>query len=260
MNPAVSSILNRAIRPIAAVLSLAILFNQFANAATIHVPLQTTQAPQTATPATTPPTPPPQAPVPTQIAAAHTVFLVNDGSDPNFPLTAEQSYNEIYSALKAWGHFQLVSSPDQADLVFQLRDIAPITDVTGGRGGVYSIASPAFQLAIKDPKTNVTLWTITSPVQLAGRKTARARWLNIAITNMVSRVKVLANQPLSETETADLTLAPRYRGSATALIIIGVVAGASVAGALIAKHEFDQNEKNQQATLCAQNPFFCTTP
>jgi hypothetical protein len=252
MNPAVSTTLRRALRTISTVLSFAILINQSVHAATIHQVPAPTQTPQ--------PTPPPQSSVPAQIAAAHTIFLVNNGADANFPLSAEDAYNEIYAALQEWGHFQLVSSPDQADLVFQLRDIAPITDVQGSRAGVYAINSPAFRLAIKDPRTNVTLWTITSPVPVAGRRTTRARWLNIAITNMVSRVKVLANQPLSETETADLTLAPRYRGSATALIIIGVVAGASVAGALIAKHEFDQNEKNQQATLCAQNPFFCTTP
>ena len=65
--------------------------------------------------------------------------------------------------------------------------------------------APPSSLSIKDPKTNVTLWTVTSPVEVAGRSATRARWLNIAVTNLVSRVKVLANQPLSETETADLT-------------------------------------------------------
>jgi hypothetical protein len=250
MKPAVSSTFHRAIHTISAVLSLAILFNPCAHAALRHVP-DAIQSPQY---------PPPQAPVPTQIAAAHNVFVVNNGADANFPISAQDAYNRVYAALQAWGHFQLVGSPDQADLVFQLSDIAPVTGVYGDRTGAYAINSPAFQLAIKDPKTNVTLWTIHSPVQIAGRKATRARELNIGVTNLVSRVKVLANQPLTDAETADLTTYPHYHGKGLAITLIAVTAGAGLAAGLILHHEFDQSVANQKATLCAQNPFFCTTP
>jgi hypothetical protein len=252
MNTAVRSAPARSLRAITAVLSIALLFNQFAYAAGVPDAPAAVQTPQTASP--------PQAPLPTQIAAAHTVFLVNNGADQNFPISADSSYNDIYAALLAWGHFQLVSSPAQADLVFQLRDIAPLTEVTGNNGGVYSISSPAFQLTIKDPKTNVTLWTITSPVQLAGSKSARASWLNIAITNLVSRVKVVANQPLSETETTDLILAPHNHRLALGITLAAVLIGASIATGFIMKHEFDKDVANQNAKLCAENVFFCTTP
>jgi hypothetical protein len=252
MNPAASFRFTRTLRTISALLSLAILFNQSVRAATIHHAPAATQTPSTP--------PPPQAPVPTQIAAAHTIFLVNNGADANFPITAQDSYNRVYSALQAWGHFQLVSSPDQADLVFQLRSIAPVTGVTGDRAGVYAINSPAFQLAIKDPKSNVTLWTINSPVEIAGRKAARARWLDIAVTNLVSRVKVLANQPLNETETADLTTYPHYHGAAFAITLGAIVIGSGVAVGLIMKHEFDTKVASQNAALCAQNTFFCNMP
>jgi hypothetical protein len=248
---AVPIALHRSLRLIAGVLSVTLVFNLFAHAT--HVPrLPKLEAAQT-------PTPPP-GPVPTQIAAARTVFLVNDGADPNFPMTGDQSYGKIYAALQAWGHYQLVNSPEQADLVFQLREIAPITAVNATHGQAYSIASPAFQLSIKDPKSNVTLWTITSPVELAGFKKARARWLNVAITNLVSRVKVLANQPLSEAESADLTLAPHRYGGSFALILGGVLIGTGVATGLILKHEFDKSVANQNTALCAQNPAFCTNP
>jgi hypothetical protein len=252
MNPASSFRFTRTLRTISTVLSFAILINQSVHAATLHQAPAATQAPQA--------TPPPQAPVPTQITAAHTVFVVNNGADANFPITAQDAYSQVYAALQAWGHFQLVSSPDQADLVFQLRDIAPITGVTGDRAGVYAINSPAFQLAIKDPKTNVTLWTITSPVQIAGRRAARARWLNIAVTNLVSRVKVLANQPLDETETAGLTTYPHYHGRAFSITLIAIGVGAGVATGLIMKHEFDNKVASQNAALCAQNTFFCNLP
>jgi hypothetical protein len=198
--------------------------------------------------------------VPAQIAAAHTIFLVNNGADANFPLSSQDAYNRVYAALEAWGHFQLVSSPDQADLVFQLRAIAPITGVIGDRAGTYAINSPAFQLAIKNPKTNVTLWTINSPVQVTGRKAARERWLNLAVTNLVSRVKVLANVRLDDSETADLTTYPHYHGAAFGITLGALLIGSGVAVGLIMKHEFDQKVANQNAALCAQNVFFCTTP
>jgi hypothetical protein len=251
MKNAVRITSSRALSIVSVVLSFVLVSDQFAYAATSAAfpAIQTVQ-----------PAPAPPGPVPAQIAAARTIFLVNDGADANFPLSADRSYSEIYARLKNWGHFQLVSSPAEADLVFRLREIAPITGVTGDRNGVYSIDSPEFQLTIKDPKTNVSLWTINSPVQVAGRKKARERWLNIALANMVSRVKVLANQPLSDTETADLTTVPHYHGTGFAITLIAVTAGAAVATGLIMKHEFDKNVANQNAALCAQNPFFCNTP
>jgi hypothetical protein len=252
MKPAASTTLHRALSAISALLSLTILFNQSVHAATFHQAAAATQTLQ--------PPPPSQAPVPIQIAAAHTVFLVNNGADANFPLSAQDAYNRVYSALQAWGHFQLVTSPDQADLVFQLRDIAPVTGVYGDRAGTYAINSPAFQLAIKDPKTNVTLWTINSPVQIAGRKAARARWLDIAVTNLVSRVKVLANQPLDETETAALTTYPHYHGAAFGITLGAILLGSGVAVGLIMKHQFDNKVASQNAALCAQNTFFCNLP
>jgi hypothetical protein len=238
----------RSIRIIAAVLSIAFPFTQLAYAAPANPPVQ---APQD---------PPPSAPVPSQIAAAHTVFLVNGGADHNFPIAEDQAYNSIYAALKTWGRFQLVDSPAQADLILNLHDIAPVTAVGGGdRTEAYAITSPAFQLTLTDARTNIALWTITSPVYISGKGQTRAGWTNIAITNLVSRVKVLVNQPLSETESADLTRAPKRHTVAGIVLVSGVVAGSVGVGFLL-KHEFDQAVKNQNTMLCAENPFFCNNP
>jgi hypothetical protein len=157
----------------------------------------------------------PTPPVPSQIQQAQTIFLTNSSSDPNFPIDGTKAYNDIYAALQAWGHYRLVGSPEQADLVFQLRSIAPITEVTGNRGGVYSVTSPAFQLTILDPKSNIALWTITSPANVAGKNQVLARWVSIAETNLVSRIKVVAGQPLSPVETADLVTVPKYHNART---------------------------------------------
>ena len=198
----------------------------------------------------------PAAPVPSQIQQAQTIFLTNSGSDPNFPIDAVKTYNDIYAALQTWGHYKLVSSPEQADLVFQLRGIAPVTEVTGNRGGVYSVTSPAFQLTILDPKSNIALWTITSPVNVTGKNQVLARWVSISETNLVSRIKVVADQSLSSDETADLTTVPKYHNGRTALILVGVAVGAAVAGGLILHHEFENsvaNQKSSQDTFCTAN-------
>jgi hypothetical protein len=76
----------------------------------------------------------------------------------------------------------------------------------------------------------------------------------------VSRVKVLANQPLSETETTDLTLAPHNHRLVLGITLAAVLIGASIATGFIMKHEFDKDVANQNAKLCAENVFFCTTP
>ncbi len=196
------------------------------------------------------------APVPAQIAAAHTVFLANSGADPNFPIDSGKTYNDVYAALKAWGRYQLVDSPAAADLVFQLRDIAPITNVTGNRGGVYSVTSPAYQLTVLDPHTNLPLWTITSPVNLAGRGQTLARWQALSVTNLVSRVKVLAAQPLTQAETADLTTVPKHHGTLFALVLIGAFVGVAAGGGILLHDKFDNavaKQKQQQDTFCIAN-------
>ncbi len=194
------------------------------------------------------------APVPSQIQQAQTIFLTNSGSDPNFPIDATKAYSDIYAALQTWGRYKLVNSPDQADLVFELKGIAPITDVSGNRGGVYSITSPAFQLTILDPKSNIALWTITSPVNVTGKNQVLARWVSISETNLVSRVKVVADQSLSPDETADLTTVPNYHNGRTALIVVGAFVGTAVAVGLLMYHLHEDALANMKASQDA----FCT--
>jgi hypothetical protein len=227
------------LRSIAATLSILALLN-----ATLHAAVPQTSsstAPQAVAQA-------PGAPIPSQIATAHTVFLSNMGSDSNFPIDATQAYNAIYQDLQTWGKYQLAASPEQADLIFQLRDVSTYTTYYGNHGTTYTINHPSFQLTIVDAKSNVTLWTINSPVYLAGKKQTLARWEALAETNLISRIKVVAGQPLSNVETADLTTAPKTHGKALAYILVGSIVGAGVAGGLILHHEFENSLANQKAT------------
>ena len=193
-------------------------------------------------------------PVPAQIRSAHTIFLANDGADPNFPIDPDTAYAAFSLAIVAWGHYQIAPSAQQADLIFQLHGVAPITDISGSRGGVYSTTSPAFHLTIRDPKTNTRLWTVTSPFLVPPRRSKLQYWQNVSITNLVSRVKVLAGQPLSSSETANLTTYPNYHYGRNAAILIGAGIGVAAGSALLLHHAFENGLANQKASQDA----FCT--
>ncbi len=188
-----------------------------------------------------PPTiPSPNTPVPPQIRSAHSIFIANDGASLNFPLDPDVAYSAFYEALQAWGHYQMASTAHQADLIFELQGITPF--------------NPALQLTIRDPKTNTRLWTVTSPFIVSPKRSKLAYWQEISITNLVSRVKVLAGEPLSSTETADLTTVPNYHTGRAVAIIVGTTIGVGVGGGLLLHHEFENGLANQKASQDA----FCT--
>src|ERR1700683_1783408 len=103
------------------------------------------------------------APVPAQIISAHKVFISNAGADVparaifNRAGDPEEAYNGFYSSMQSWGKYELVSTPADADLVFELRFTAPAY-------------GPEFDLTILDAKTHFLLWTMTQPVNGAFRK------------------------------------------------------------------------------------------
>ena len=78
------------------------------------------------------------APLPAQIGAAKSVFLV--------PPPNREIYNELCAALRRWGRYELVATAGQADLVMELQH-----DVMD-------------RLVIVDRKTQVPLWELTVPM------------------------------------------------------------------------------------------------
>ena len=235
--------MKHAVRSIAVLLCLSISLNPFTRAAFSQT--------SNSTPSTAPV---PGASIPAQIAASHTIFLSNLGADASFPVDSDQVYNDIYKALVGWGRYRLVNSPDQADLIFQLRDVSTLTTASSGDDNIYTVNNPTFQLAIVDPKTTVTLWTITSPVALAGSNQTRARWLAISETNLISRIKVVAGEPLAPLETADLTTVPKSHQGRAALIIVGGTVALGVGSGLLLHHLYENSLADQKASQDA----FCT--
>ncbi len=231
-------------RILATFLCLFLSFNRFDLAAF-------SQSPSPAT--SNPPAPALNAPVPAQIASSHSIFLSNLGADANFPVDSTQVYNDIYRALETWNHYQLVSSPDQADLIFQLREVSTLSTYSDTDGNIFTTNNPTFQVTIVDPKTKVTLWTITSPVVLAGSKQTLARWLSISETNLVSRIKVVAGESLAPFETADLTTVPKTHGRRLALILVGSTVALGVGGGFLLHHFYE----NSLASMKASQDAFC---
>ncbi len=137
----------------------------------------------------------PAAPVPAQIITSTKVFISNAGADST-SLTAlrnaeepDQPYNELYAAMKSWGRYELVAAPADADLVFEIRFTAPLTDC-----GKVTTYGPQVELAILDTKTHFRLWTLTEPVQGAFRKATWEKNVNQGITSLVNDVKGLSAQ------------------------------------------------------------------
>jgi hypothetical protein len=55
----------------------------------------------------------PLAPLPQVILTAHTVFLSNGGG-------SDLAFDAFYSEMKKWGKYQIVGSPDDAELIVEL--------------------------------------------------------------------------------------------------------------------------------------------
>jgi hypothetical protein len=99
--------------------------------------------------------------------------------------------------MKSWGRCELVDSPADADLVFDIRltfVIGP-TGVSGGNGG--STQDYQFRLIILDPKSHITLWALSESIRQSGNK-ARARQLfDQTLANLVEDLKKLSARTVS---------------------------------------------------------------
>jgi len=134
----------------------------------------------------------PNAPIPTQIFAAKKVFISNATGELALPPgNPDLTYNEFYSAMKSWDHYQLVGSPTDADLVFEIRFTYMIgpTNVNQGRGG--SGQDFQFRVVILDPKSHVVLWAFSQSIPGSTNKTKNSQLFDQAMSTLVDDVKQL---------------------------------------------------------------------
>ncbi len=134
-------------------------------------------------------------PTPTAIQTAKKVFLGNAGVD-GISLSAfrrfgdmNQPYNWFYTAMKNWGRYELVGSPADADLVFEISFAAPLAGTEK-----LLMAAPHLRLEIWDAKTHFLLWTIVEPVDGAYRRATWESNFNAGVSNLVSDLKGVAGE------------------------------------------------------------------
>jgi len=110
------------------------------------------------------------APIPSQITSAKKVFISNTIGDDLYSNDPSQVYTAFYAAMKSWGRYELVSSPANADLIFEISFREPVVAVavTGSAANVPvggSYTNPHLRLVISDPKTRVSLWWFIAHVR-----------------------------------------------------------------------------------------------
>lgn len=129
-------------------------------------------------------------PVPEQIVNAKSVFISNTAPDgmpsdilehfgePNRP------YDQLYTAMRAWGRYELADSPEPADLVMEIHFMR--SNATGGLG-----EGAEFYLSILDTKTHFVLWTLVEPVKGAVRKVSWEKNIDDSVDRLVSDLKMM---------------------------------------------------------------------
>jgi hypothetical protein len=101
-------------------------------------------------------------PMPTQMAAAKRVFISStryDGpwsrhtgkdswqSDFKNDGDSDKHYSHFYAAMKSWGRYELVSTPSEADLVFEIRFTYQLIDCDRQTCSVPQLRLDLFQFA-----------------------------------------------------------------------------------------------------------------
>lgn len=103
--------------------------------------------------------------IPAPILMGRRVFVANAGSEepfyeePFFSGGPDRAYNQFYAAVKAWGHYETVTSPADADVLFEIGFSVPRIDVKAVRGVPVLMAipyDPQFRLVIRDAKTTLS--------------------------------------------------------------------------------------------------------
>jgi hypothetical protein len=110
------------------------------------------------------------APLPSAIGAAKKIFLSNGGG-------SNLAYDAFYAKMKQWGRYEIVGSPEDADLIVELAyrvdsggtRVWSTTNTYNNSTQVHSaqIVDPQLLLTIYDGKTKNSLWAESDHRRLA---------------------------------------------------------------------------------------------
>ena len=136
----------------------------------------------------------PTAPVPSTIFTAKKVFISNATGEMVLPPgNPDMTYNEFYAAMKTWGHYSLVSSPADADMVFEIR--FAYTYILQGPAGFGT--NFEFRLRMLDPKSGIVLWAFTESMPQSSNKTKAEGYFTQTLGTLVGDLKNLTNRNLA---------------------------------------------------------------
>jgi hypothetical protein len=136
---------------------------------------------------------PAPAPIPLQITAGKKVFISNASGESNLPPgVADRTYNQFYASMKSWGRYDLVATPADADLTFEIRYeiLLGQVHVEDGRGGSWPFHQ--LRLSILDPKTHIILWAFSEPVVQVAKKSTGMQNFQGAMDKLMGDIKSLA--------------------------------------------------------------------
>ncbi len=138
----------------------------------------------------------PPAPLPSVIVNAKKVFLTNGGG-------SDLAYDTFYSEMKSWGKYQIVGSPDEADLIVEISyhvehggtRVWSTSNSYDGTTRVHSaqIVDPQLVLTIYDAKTKNSLWQTIDHRRLARREKNREKETVNSAQRLVDELKTRAS-------------------------------------------------------------------
>jgi hypothetical protein len=84
---------------------------------------------------------------------AKKIFISNGGEEPGSNAKGH-AYDQFYAAMKKFGRYEIVDSPSESDVVFEIRATVH-SQVSSGN----TVLITYLNLTILDPKTRIVLWT-----------------------------------------------------------------------------------------------------
>ena len=130
-----------------------------------------------------------KAPVPTKVLAAKTIYVDNQTNNAELQ-------HDAYMGLSKWGRFEIVDSPQKADLVLRLSGSSVVKFVPGGEATSTYIPKPVSEnsaageelappgctrLTLIDAKSGNTLWSDVRKTSKAQEKSKLLEGLHDAV-------------------------------------------------------------------------------
>jgi hypothetical protein len=130
------------------------------------------------------------APIPPMLLNAKKIFISNAGADSGlfphpFSGDPDRAYNEFYANVESWGRYELVSTPGEAELVFELQLTAPNGPSNANKQKGASDPLPMLRLAIYDRATHYVLWALTESIAPATLQKTHDHNFDEAVASLV---------------------------------------------------------------------------